>query len=61
MSHKEVLKEWKSWVPAIDAEVRALIEDKQALQRLSPEEFAELKIKARSLGKGIEELPSKFV
>ena len=61
VSVKEVTGSWEQWVPALDNEVKALIDDKQALRRLSPEEYKELREKARLQGKGVEELPSKMV
>ena len=58
---KEVVREWKQWIPAVDSEVKSLLEDKKALQRMSREEYAQLKRTALAEGRSIEELPSKMV
>ena len=58
---KQVASEWQSWIPAVESETRSLLEEKEALQKLTPVEYRELKARAAREGRHIEELPSKMV
>ncbi|CAL1129507.1 unnamed protein product [Cladocopium goreaui] len=61
ISPREVSSQWHNWLPAINAEVHSLVEEKGALKILSPEEVEELKREAKEKGQKIECIPSKMV
>ena len=61
ISPKKVSNQWHNWLPAIDAEVHALVEEKGALKILSPEEVEEIKGEAKKNGMKVECIPSKMV
>ena len=61
ISPKEVSRDWKKWIEAVDSEYTSLTKEKEALRKLSPEEIEEMKKDAARSGKGIEIIPSKLV
>ena len=61
ISPREVSSQWHNWLPAINAEVHSLVEEKGALKILSQEEVEELKREAKEKGQKIECIPSKMV
>eukprot|EP00435_Cladocopium_sp_Y103_P055597 s1075_g18.t1 len=61
ISPKVVFRDWLEWLPAVNDEVRSLVEEKKALKELTPEEHEALVKQAAEDGRGIEYLPSKTV
>lgn len=61
ISPKEVAKNWKDWLEALDSEYLSLTEEKEALKKLTKEEVERMKSEAEKTGKGIEIIPSKLV
>ena len=61
ISTREVAKSWKSWLEAVDAEVQSLLEEKEALKKITRKELAEIQKKAAQEGRTVEIIPSKLV
>ena len=61
VSPREVAMHWEDWLPATDSEVNSLLEEKEALKRLSKEELEALREEAKKKGQEIEYIPSKVV
>ena len=57
----EVSKNWNDWLPAVDAEVTSLLEEKEAFEEVSGERLEELLKDAEKRGIPVEFLPSKLV
>ena len=57
----EVSKNWNDWLPAVDAEVTSLLEEKEAFEEVSGEKLEELLKDAEKRGIPVEFLPSKLV
>ena len=61
ISTREVAKSWKSWLEAIDAEVQSLLEEKEALKKITRKELEEIQKKAAQEGRTVDIIPSKLV
>ena len=61
ISTREVARSWKSWLEAIDAEVQSLLEEKEALKKITRKELEEIQKKAAQEGRTVEIIPSKLV
>ena len=61
ISLQEVSKKWQEWLPAIDAEVSSLLEEKEAMEEVSGEKLETLLKEAEEKGMQVEFLPSKLV
>ena len=61
MSLLEVSKDWDEWIPAVDAEITSLLEEKEAMEEVSGERHEELLKDAEKRGIPVEFLPSKLV
>eukprot|EP00438_Fugacium_kawagutii_P013287 Skav225459 [mRNA] locus=scaffold881:75571:82572:- [translate_table: standard] len=61
ISPKEVSREWEKWLPAVESEVRSLLEEKEALKPISQADFEEILAKAEAQGGRVELVPSKVV
>ncbi|CAL1129619.1 unnamed protein product [Cladocopium goreaui] len=61
ISLPEVSKNWNDWLPAVDAEVTSLLEEKEAFEEVSGERLEELLKDAEKRGIPVEFLPSKLV
>ena len=61
ISPKEVSRNWKEWLEAVDSEYLSLTEEKEALKKLTKEEVEKMRSEAEKKGKGIEVIPSKLV
>ena len=61
ISTREVAKSWKSWLEAIDAEVQSLLEEKEALKKITRKESEEIQKKAAQEGRTVDIIPSKLV
>ena len=61
ISTREVAKSWKSWLDAIDAEVQSLLEEKEALIKITRKELEEIQEKAARGGRAVGIIPSKLV
>eukprot|EP00435_Cladocopium_sp_Y103_P015876 s5448_g3.t3 len=61
ISPQEVSKNWSDWLPAIDAEVGSLLEEKEAMEEVSGIKLQDLLKDAEERGIAVEFLPSKLV
>eukprot|EP00435_Cladocopium_sp_Y103_P009390 s5129_g2.t1 len=61
ISLQEVSKKWSEWIEAVDAEVRSLLEEKEAMEEVSGKRLEELLQDAEARGVQVEFLPSKLV
>ena len=61
ISTREVAKSWTSWLEAIDAEVQSLLEEKEALKKITRKELEEIQEKAAKEGRTVEIIPAKLV
>eukprot|EP00435_Cladocopium_sp_Y103_P067189 s204_g29.t1 len=61
ISTREAARSWNEWLPAIDEEVQSLLQDKEALKKISKKELEEIKEEASKKGKSVEIIPSKLV
>ena len=61
VSQAEVIAHWPQWKEAVEAEVRALLEEKEALKEIGKEELQDLVRKAAASGRKVEFVPSKMV
>ena len=61
VSYKEVWKNWNSWKPSVQDEVKSLLEDKEAMRQITKKELEEILRKSHEEGKRVEILPSKLV
>ena len=60
ISSREVSRSWKSWLAASDAEVQSLVEEKEALKKITRKEL-EIQEKAAQQGRTVEIIPSKLI
>ena len=61
ISTPEVLREWSSWLPAVESEVLSLIQDKAAFKEITKPELEKLIRETHEKGGKVEVLPSKLV
>ena len=61
ISPQEVSKRWSEWLPAIEAEVNSLLQEKEAMEEISGSRLKELLHEAEENGVAVEFLPSKLV
>ena len=60
ISSREVSRSWKSWLAASDAEVQSLVEEKEALKKITRKELEEIPEQAAQQGCTVEIKPSKL-
>ena len=61
ISSREVAQHWNEWLFAINEEVQSLLEEKQAMKKVTKKELEELQKKASAEGRSVEIIPSKLV
>ena len=61
VSPYEVQKNWEDWRAAAAEEIRSLLEEKEALEKISRSELEDLKRKIQEGGRKVEMIPSKVV
>ena len=61
VSPYEVQRNWEEWKDAAAEEIRSLLEEKEALEKMTKTELEEMKRQVQRDGKKIEVIPSKVV
>ena len=61
VSMVEAAKEWEKWIPATEAEVGSLLNEKEALKPMKKEEVEEMIREAHRQGRRVQMIPSKVV
>ena len=61
ISPQEVSRKWKEWLPAVEAEVVSLLEEKEAMEEVSGKKLEDMLKGADQMGVTVEFLPSKLV
>ena len=61
VSQKEVVENWPRWKEAVEGEVKALLEEKEALRPIGKDELQRIIQEAEAQGKRVEIVPSKMV
>ena len=57
ISSREVAQHWNEWLFAINEEVQSLLEEKQAMKKVTKKELEELQKKASAEGRSVEIIP----
>ena len=61
IAQQQVSAEWKDWIPAVQDEMRSLLEEKEALREVKKEELEVMYRRAFQEGRKIELIPSRLV
>ena len=61
VSMVEAAKEWEKWIPATEAEVGSLLNEKEALKPMEKDEVEKLIREAHQQGRRVQMIPSKVV